>query len=239
MRAELLIVGDYDPQFPPHEATDRALEHSCAALGAKIESRWIAPTAFEAAQGLAQVRRAAGLWIAPGSPYSSLHGALSAIAVARCESIPLLGTCGGFQHVVLEFARNVLGFEDAQHAEYDPYASRLIVSRLECSLKGRRMKLALAPGSRTAAIYGADHAEESYYCNFGINPEYAEAIQSGALRVVGSDDEGEIRVVEIPDHEFYIATLFVPQMRSAAGAPHPLITAFVQQALRHAGFNSR
>jgi len=234
MRAEVLIVGDYQPEYPPHEATDRAFEHSRASLGIELDHRWIAPVEFESSHGLAQVQRAAGLWIAPGSPYSSLQGALSAIELARCEPIPLLGTCGGFQHVVLEFARNSLGFADAQHAEYDPYASRLIVARLDCSLKGRRMKLALAPGSRTAAIYGTSHAEESYYCDFGVNPEYAEAIQSGALQVVGSDDEGEIRVVEIPEHEFYIATLFVPQMQSTARAPHPLVTALVRHAAQHA-----
>ncbi len=79
------------------------------------------------------------LWCAPGSPYRSLAGALAALRFGRENGIPTLGTCGGCQHIILEFARNVLGFDDAQHAEYDPYASRLFVSELTCSLAGQTM----------------------------------------------------------------------------------------------------
>lgn len=67
------------------------------------------------------------LWIAPGSPYQSMRGALEAITFARIHDLPLLGTCGGFQHVIIGFARNVAGIPDAAHAEYDPTASRLLI----------------------------------------------------------------------------------------------------------------
>src|SRR5206468_6007076 len=80
---------------------------------------------------------------------------LAAIRAARERGVPCFGTCGGFQHMVLEYARTVLGFRDAQHAEYDPYASRLFVTALACSLAGRQMPLTLAAGLRVAAIYGA------------------------------------------------------------------------------------
>jgi CTP synthase (UTP-ammonia lyase) len=129
--------------------------------------------------------------------------------------------------VILEYARNVLGFEDAQHAEYDPYASRLIVSRLACSLAGRSLEITLEPASRAAAIYAKTTAVENYYCNFGVNPEYASLFKAGPLHAVGSDAEGEIRVVELAEHPFFIATLFLPQLRSTPGEPHPLVSAFV------------
>ncbi len=122
-----------------------------------------------------------------------MQGALTAIRVAREEGIPCLGTCGGFQHMIIEYARNVLAFHDACHEEYDPYASRLFVSRLACSLVGRSLPLRFTAGSIVASIYNSTAATESYYCNFGVNPDLVELFRQGPLRITGSDPEGEVR----------------------------------------------
>ena len=167
------------------------------------------------------------MWVAPGSPYKDLEKTLSAIRYARENLLPCFGTCGGFQHIVIEYARNVLGFKDAHHAEYDPYASTLFISSLTCSLVGREMSLTFAPGSKVAQIYGALQATENYYCNFGVNPEVAPLLKKGPMQVVGSDKEGEIRILELRDHPFFVATLFVPQACPLADRPHPLVTAFI------------
>src|SRR5262249_33544220 len=160
-------------------------------------------------------------------------GALAAIRLAREEGVPLIGTCAGFQHVVIEYARTVLGVAGAQHAEYDPDASTLFVTPLVCSLVGQRMDVRLVPGSRAAEAYGADVVEERYYCTFGLNPERRALLHSRGLRVVGVDAaDGDARLVEIPEHPFFLATLFVPQTRSEPGRPHPLVTAFVRAAAR-------
>ncbi|HEX2954525.1 MAG TPA: CTP synthase, partial [Bacillota bacterium] len=143
-----------------------------------------------------------------------------------------LGTCGGFQHIVLEYARNVLGIKDAQHAEYDPSASSLFISKLACSLRGREMTLQLKAGSQVAEIYGNSKTTERYYCSFGIAPQYVGLFKSGPLQIVGSDPEGEIRVVELPGHRFFVGTLFVPQALSTASKPHPLVTAFLTEVAR-------
>src|SRR5437763_1442167 len=98
-----------------------------------------------------------------------MEAALQAIRYARERSVPLLGTCGGCQHIVIEYARHVLGVTDAQHAEYDPYASTLFVTPLSCSLVGQRLPIHLTPGSCTSAFYGGKtEVEENYYCNFGL-----------------------------------------------------------------------
>jgi CTP synthase (UTP-ammonia lyase) len=90
-----------------------------------------------------------------------MDGALAAIRVARTTVCPFVGTCGGCQHVVIEYARHVLGVvDDAQHAEYDPYASRLFITPLSCSLAGRTMRVFLIPGSRSHASYGCAVADE-------------------------------------------------------------------------------
>jgi CTP synthase (UTP-ammonia lyase) len=81
-----------------------------------------------------------------------MDGALLAIRTAREARIPLLGTCGGFQRIILEYVRNVLGFADAQHQETAPQASRLVISRLACSLVGRSMSITLQPDSLVARV---------------------------------------------------------------------------------------
>jgi CTP synthase (UTP-ammonia lyase) len=223
------IVGDHDPSSVTHRATDASLDHSAAALGVDLAYRWV-PTPDLAANAGRALAGDSAVWIAPGSPYASMQGALEAIRLAREERVPLIGTCGGFQHVVIEYARNVLGYREAQHAEYDPTASTLFVTPLSCSLFGQTMRVRLMPGSRATAAYGATDVEERYYCNFGVDPGHQALLHDGGLRVSGTDAGGEVRVVEIPEHPFFVATLFVPQTGSAHGRPHPLVTAFVRAA---------
>lgn len=224
----IAILGEYSPDFRPHASTNSAITHSASQLDLEVTADWISTddisgTLFEAYSGI---------WVAPGSPYRNMDKTLDAIRYARENDVPCFGTCGGFQHMVIEYARNVLDFVDAQHAEYDPYASNLFISKLECSLAGRRMTLQFTAESRVSAIYGSSQATEEYYCNFGIDPAQTSRLKSGPLQIVGSDEEGEIRVVELPDHPFFIGTLFVPQTRSTESNAHPLVTAFLQAAAR-------
>lgn len=224
MTATIALLGEYSPEFPPHVATDAAIEHSRNAISVDIRSEWVSTDDIDDRL----FDRYAGIWVAPGSPYRNLEKTLQAIRRARERYIPCFGTCGGFQHMIIEYARNVLGFRDAQHAEYDPYASNLFVSQLSCSLAGREMQVRLLSGSRVAGIYGAFSAIEHYYCNFGVNPEHVTLLRQGPLVISGADDEGETRIIELPGHKFFIGTLFVPQIRSTAEQPHPLVTAFMQ-----------
>ncbi len=219
------VIGDYHPTNEGHIATSAAVEHAAKALGLSAETAWVGTE--EVAAGREALATYDGLIIAPGSPYRSQQGALMAIEHARVHDVPLLGTCGGFQHVVLEFARNVLGFADAQHAEYDPYASRLFVTSLACSVAGQTMTVHIKDGSRAAAAYASPTATERYYCNFGLNPSHLDAIVEAGLQVTGTDQDGEPRILELPSCTFYVATLFVPQTSSTEDAPHPLIAALL------------
>jgi len=227
----IAILGEYTPTFVPHVATEIAIRHSSAVLGTAIKGEWVSTQDIDESL----FSRYSGLWVAPGSPYKNLDRTLWAISHARKNNVPCFGTCGGFQHMVLEYARNVLHFRDAQHAEYDPYASRLFVTRLACSLAGREMELRFESGSQVAEIYGSTSVTEEYYCNFGVDAEKVAVITSNSLRISGSDSEGEVRVIELPGHPFYIGTLFVPQTRSTERQPHPLVTAFLQAVTAAAG----
>ncbi|MEU7746474.1 hypothetical protein [Nonomuraea sp. NPDC049158] len=227
------VVGDFDPTFPTHTATNDALRHASAELGIEIEVQWQATEPLE--QDLSAVHAADALLCAPGSPYRSLNGAVAALRHGREQGVPTLGTCGGFQHMVIEYARHVLGFEDAQHAEYDPYASDLFVSALTCSLVGKTMPVSLVAGSRAAELYGLTEVEEQYYCNFGLEPGHRRTLHDGGFRVTGVDGEQEARVLELPGHPFYVATLFVPQARSTPEQPHPLLTGLLRAARQNRG----
>lgn len=224
----IAVIGDFDGSYAPHIATNSALSHSAKLLGLTVSVTWLATESLEA--DLRPVALADALWCAPGSPYRSLHGALAALRFGRENNVPTLGTCGGYQHIVLEFARNVLGFGDAQHAEYDPYGSRLFISSLTCSLAGLTMPVNLKPGSLAAQCYGSHRVYEKYYCDFGLNATYRPTLERAGLCVTGVDDDEEARVLELPVHPYYIATLFVPQDRSTVENPHPLVTRLVSAA---------
>ena len=227
------VIGEHDPDNETHVATDDALGHSALNLGLGVEPTWVSTA--DIADPAVDLAGFAGLFIAPGSPYRSMEGALRAIEHARTEDVPLLGTCGGLQHVVLEIARDVLGIEDAQHAEYDPQASTLFVTPLSCSLAGRTMEVDIRPDTAAAAAYGAPSATERYYCNFGLNPDHLDDLVAAGVRISGVDADGEVRIVELPDRRFFLATLFVPQARSTLVHPHPVVSAFVSACAAAAG----
>jgi len=221
------LIAEYNPIYPPHIATTNALAHTGNALNVTINYNWISTNDLNEAI----YSQYDGWWIAPGSPYKNMTKLLWAIQYARENNFPLLGSCGGFQHMIIEYARNVLGIKEANHQEYDPYASNVFISKLTCSLVGRTMNLSLTPNSKVASYYGCLTASEQYYCDFGVNPEYIDIIQSGPMLISGSDNEGEVRIIEHPKHPFFISTLFVPQFNSTMAKPHPLINAFIESTL--------
>lgn len=222
----IAVVGDYQPDHETHPATTAALGHAAVALGVGVEADWLATDAVSV-EGLVGYD---GFWIAPGSPYRSLEGALAAISFARTQDLPLLGTCAGFQHIVLDYARNVLGHRRAQHAEYAPDAEELFVTPLSCSLAGQGFEVRFSDPSRARRAYGVPGATERYYCNFGLNPDRAAELEAAGLAVTGRDQDGEARIVELVGRRFFVGTLFVPQVSSAPGRPHPLVADFVAAA---------
>ena len=131
--------------------------------------------------------------------------------------------------MVLEYARNVLSIEDAEHAEYRPDSPALVVTPLSCNLKGRPLDITLSAGDPTvASIYGTTIITETYNCSYGIAPIYQAAFDRSGFVQVGSDDTGEARILRLQGHRFFIAALFLPQINSVPGDPNKLITAFLE-----------
>lgn len=221
------LIGDYDATVPAHVAIPQALELAANASSCTVEATWL-PTAQIEATGAEQFADYDGLWCVPASPYVSMEGALAAIRFARESNRPFLGTCGGFQHAMIEYARNVLGLAEADHAETNPDAALPFISLLACSLVESSDHITLLPETRIQAIYGEPEIVEMYRCRFGINPQYQSLLDGSDMAITGLDAEGEVRVVELAGHPFFIATLFQPERSALAGRVHPLIVAYVE-----------
>lgn len=154
--------------------------------------------------------------------------AISAISLARTEGIPFLGTCAGFQHALIEYFRNVIGATNAAHAEATPEAERPLISKLSCSLVEVKGTIRLVSGSLSQRLYGTDRVEEGCRCNYGLDPEFAPLLHDrDDIRIEGTDDAGEVRIIRLQNHSFFMATLFQPQRSALKGLVHPLIREFV------------
>lgn len=210
-----------------HVAIPKALELAGAAGGFAVTPVWL-PTG--SLRDAAVVEQFDGLWCVPASPYRSMDGALLGIRHARERHVPFLGTCGGFQHAVIEYARNVLGWADADHAETSPYAPRNVIAPLACALVEATGGVRFVAGSRLAAAYGGAEASEGYHCSYGLNPEFEAALTHGPLRVSARDAAGEVRALELDSHPFFVATLFQPERAALEGRVPPIVAAFVAVA---------
>lgn len=125
----------------------------------------------------------------------------------------------------------MLGIEDAEHEETAPSAPTLLVSKLACSLVGRTQTIKIIPGSLVHRAYGCEEVTEQFACSYGLNPRFRDKAEKDQLKITGVDLDGEVRVVEVSDHPFYVATLFLPQISSDPESPHPLIVAYLRAAL--------
>ncbi len=125
----------------------------------------------------------------------------------------------------------MLGIADADHEETALQGKSLVVSRLACSLAGRTETVRLVAGTRAGRAYGRGEVVEQYRCSYGLNPGFRDRIVKGGLVVSGVGEGGEARIVELPGHRFYVATLFLPQLASAPDAPHPLVMAYLRAAV--------
>lgn len=225
------LIGDLNPEVTAHRAIPEALRLAGQALGREVRWTWVETEPLGgAADAVTRLRCFHGLWCVPASPYRNTEGALEAIRFAREHRVPFLGTCGGFQHAILEDARNVLGWSDASHAERAPEGGRWVVTPLRCALVEVKATVKLVPGSRLAAAYGQLQVEEGYRCRYGLAPEAKEAIVAAGMRVAAVDEEGEVRALELPAHPFFVTMLFQPERAALEQRIPPPASKFVEAA---------
>jgi CTP synthase (UTP-ammonia lyase) len=224
--ARIGLVGDFNPEVTAHQAIPEALRLAAAHLDRPVEPVWVGTATLDA-DVPRRLAGFAGIWCVPASPYANTGGALAAIRFARESGRPFLGTCGGFQHALLEYARNILGLHQAEHGETRPQAEMPLIAPLACALVERSGTVNFAEGSRLRQVYGAAAAREPYHCSYGLNPRCEKLLEGSDLRVCARDDAGEVRAVELAGHPFFLATLYQPERAALRGESHPLVNAFV------------
>ncbi|HVO72609.1 MAG TPA: CTP synthase [Ignavibacteriaceae bacterium] len=222
------LIGDHDPRKAAHQAIPLVLNLSAIKTGTELNPVWVKTDSIKSEECLKEFE---GIWCVPGSPYNNMEGALLGIKYARENRIPFLGTCGGFQHAVIEYFRNVFQMKEAGHTEIDPAAKYPIIAQLSCSLLEKNGTIYFKEGALVSKIYRTDSAEEKYHCSYGFNPAYINLLRKSNLKISGKDKEGDIRVLELQNHPFFVLTLFQPERAGLRGEEHPLITAFVSAAI--------
>lgn len=220
------LLGDRNPSFITHQAIDMALE-LFNDRGQDVQAAWLGTRDVS----LNELTGVEGLWVLPGTPYENEEIVFEALSIRREENRPTLGTCGGFQHMVLEFARNVVGLQSASHEETAPDGDALVISSLPCSLVGEERLVHCVPETAMAQICGSEPFIGYHYCNYGINPDYQAALEVGGLRLSAFAEDAGIEAIELNAHPFYMGTLFQPQMGLLQGfGMHPLIESFLNAA---------
>lgn len=232
-RTRIALVGDYDPTVTAHVAIPEAIGLAADVVGAAFECVWLETV------DITQVPEAllgdiSAVWAVPASPYENEDGVIEVIRYAREAGVPFLGTCGGYQHAVLEFARNVLGFVSAGNAEVDPDSEMPVINALTCALVEAQAEVHFTPGSVMESIYGRSDAFEGYRCSYGVEATYLPIFEGSALAFTGFDEDGDPRAFELSGHRFFIGTAFQPERSASTGEAHPIITEFAAAALERA-----
>lgn len=221
--ARLALVGDRSPLVQAHARMPEILAAIDADGGAAIDAYWVGSADVQSVD----LNGFDGIWALPGSPYADVDGVLSAIRFAREHDVAFLGTCGGFQHMLLEFARNVCGLE-VDHAENVPDTQDPLIRLLSCSLMGEERLVHVVPGTRAAGVLGSSPRTERYFCSYGLDERYVDVLAAAGLVVSGRDHEGDVRLAEISSHRFFFGSLFQPELSSTRAWVHPLIGAFIE-----------
>jgi len=229
MRAvRVALVGDHDVRVIAHQGIEKSLRLSSETFPQALEWDWLATDGLDA--GGYDLSRYDAFWCVPASPYKCEAGAIKAIFYARTSDKPFLGTCGGCQHAILEYARNALGLGNAEHSELNPQASLPLISALSCSLVEVENEVFFTAGSIVGRIYGRDRSREPFHCRYGLNPKLEHVLKESELCITGRDQRGEARAFEIRRQKFYILTQYQPERSALEGTVHPVVKAFLRAA---------
>lgn len=183
-----------------------------------------------------------GVLVAPGFGERGIEGKIEAVRYVRENNIPFLGICLGMQMAVIEFARNVLGLEDANSSEMDENCKHPVIDLMESQKnvvdKGGTMRLGawdctLKENSLAHSIYGSSAIKERHRHRYEFNDDYKKQIEEAGMKATGFNPEtGLVEIVEIPSHPWFIGVQYHPEYKSTVASPHPLFVAFVEAALK-------
>jgi CTP synthase len=240
-RAVVGIVGKYTHVRDAYKSIIEAFVHAGAANDARVELRWIEGEDLEQTGGASLLNDLDGIVVPGGFGERGIEGKIIAAQYAREKGIPYLGLCLGMQVATIEFARHVAGWAQANSSEFDPATPQKVIDLMseqaDVTEKGGTMRLgsyrcALKEGSLAARAYGRLEVEERHRHRYEFNNKYATQLQSRGLVLSGKCVGRElVEIIELPDHPWFLAVQFHPELKSRPHAPHPLFKDFVRAAL--------
>ncbi len=235
------LVGKYVELKDSYKSISEAFIHAGAANDCKVTIEWIHSESITEENVAAKFKGLGGVLVAPGFGQRGIEGKISAIKYVRENQIPFFGVCLGMQCAVIEFARNVLGFKDANSTEMNPGTTNPVIDLLESqkqiTKKGGTMRLGSYPcniteGTKAWEIYKQKEITERHRHRYEFNNEYLADFEKAGMIASGINPEGGlVEIVEIPDHPWFVGVQFHPEYKSTVANPHPLFVNFVKAAI--------
>lgn len=240
---KIALVGKYVKLHDAYLSVAEALSHGGFENGAEVEIKWIDAelvTDFNAKDLLSDCD---GILIPGGFGDRGVDGKISAIRFARENNIPFLGICLGMQTAAMEFARNVLGFDDANSSEFNPEGKCSVIDLMKDQLgnlpKGGTMRLGaypckIKPGTIMQKAYGADEVNERHRHRYEFNNDFREIFEKNGMIFSGKSPDGLlVEAIELPANDFFLGVQYHPEFKSRPNHAHPLFREFIRASLKN------
>lgn len=235
------LVGKYVELKDSYKSISEAFIHAGAANDCKVNIEWIHSESITDENVKEKFKGLKGVLVAPGFGQRGIEGKITAIKYARENNVPFFGICLGMQCAVIEFARNVLGFKDANSTEMNPGTTNPVIDLLESQKKitnkGGTMRLGSYPcnvseNTNAWEIYKKKEITERHRHRYEFNNEYLQDFEKAGMIASGINPEGGlVEIVEIKDHPWFVAVQFHPEYKSTVANPHPLFVHFVKASI--------
>ena len=240
---EIGLIGKYVELKDAYKSISEALIHAGVANDTKVNVHWIQSEKINKSNQKKHLAGLDGILVAPGFGSRGIAGKIEAVQYARENNIPFLGICLGMQCAVIEYARNVMGLEDAHTTEISEDTAHPVISMMEeqkeISNMGGTMRLGaykcqLKSKSAISAAYNLDKISERHRHRYEFNSAYLEAFEKAGMKATGKNPKTNlVEVVEIPSHPWFVGVQFHPEYKSTVATPHPLFVAFINASLNN------
>ncbi len=246
---DIALVGKYTELPDAYKSIVEAFIHGGAANEVKVKLHYVNAEKIDAHNVASQLKSMNGILVAPGFGHRGVEGKIEAVRYARENKVPFMGICLGMQCAVIEYARNVMGYKDANSLEMGEATTHPVIDLMEDQKgvleKGGTMRLGsypctLAKGSKAYKAYGKENIAERHRHRYEFNNAYMEEFEAAGMKAVGvNPDSNLVEVVEVPSHPWFVAVQYHPEYKSTVQEPHPLFVDFVKAAVAYNDANCK